>query len=167
MYFSHQGNNKEFTALISEKGQKIDMIIQTEVLTINGIERFSPHCSQYLIPYNEGLGKRYALILYNLTQRSGGEAEADYLEAALNTAGCDVIKLEWQDTSELHNLIDSSLILISKSCSLLVVCLLSHGSRGSMIGSQGKEKPVDEILNQLNHLLSEFIPLVRNVFIYM
>ena len=129
LYFNHQGNNKEFTSVISEKGQKIDMIIQTEALTINGMERFSPHCSQYLIPYNQGRCKRYALILYNLTQRSGGEAEADYLEATLNTAGCDVIKLEWQDTSELHNLIDSSLSLISKSCSLLIVCLMSHGSR--------------------------------------
>ena len=165
--FNHHGNNKKFRSLISEKRQKIHTIIKTKALTINGIEKFSLHCPQYLIPYNQGRCKRYALILYNLIQRSGGEAEADYLEAALREAGCDVIKLEWQDTAELHNLIESVLSPISKSCSLLIVCLLSHGSRASVIGSQAKAKPVNEILNQLKHLLSEFTPLVRKVYIHV
>ena len=125
----------------------------------------SPHCSKYVIPNNQRKFKIYALILYTPSQRSGGEEEANYLENSLNEAGWNVIKLEWLNTVELHNLIDSSLSLIVSSCSLLLVCLMSHGSRGSVIGSEGKEKPVNDIIHQLDRLLPKSIPQVRTHYI--
>ena len=131
------GNNKALTSVISEKVQQIHKIIETEALTISEIEELPPHCSQYVIPYNQRKGKTYALILYNVTQRSGSEEKANYLENSLNESGWNVIKLEWQDTAEHHNMIDSSFSPIVSSCSLLMVCLMSNGNRGSVIGSDG------------------------------
>ena len=59
--------------------------------------------------------------------RSGEAAEADNMEQALEEAGCDVTKMEWKDDAELGSMIDSALIRMMSDCSLLIVCLLSHG----------------------------------------
>ena len=74
------------------------------------IEELSPYSSQYVIPHNQTNTKRYGLILYSAEDRHGAVEEADNLKHALETAGCDVIKLQWSNTSELDNMMDSSQI---------------------------------------------------------
>ena len=107
----------------------------------------------------------YALILYTTVQRLGGQEEATYLEDALRMAGFEVIKLEWHSTDQLSTFFEYKLRPIADNCSLLMVCLMSHGSRGSVIGNDMKKRPVNDILPHLNELLLKFIPLVRIVCI--
>ena len=100
------------------------------------------------------------MILFSSEDRHGAVAEADDLEQALLTTGCDVIKMEWSEAAELHNMIESALSRIVANCSLLIVCLMSHGSRGALADSRGQSIPVNHILHQFTFQLSQEIPLV-------
>ena len=145
---------------VTERELHIQRITETESLTTEQIQQLSPHSSQYIIPYKQKKSKRYGLILFSLEGRQGAVAEADDLEQALLTTGCDVIKMEWSEATELHNMIESALSRIVADCSLLIVCLMSHGSRGALADSHNKSIPVNHILHQFSFSLPEEIPLV-------
>lgn len=106
------------------------------------------------------------MVLYNPAARYGASEEADNLEQALTSAGCDVTKMSWLNANEIHNMIESSLQSMVHNCSLLIVCIMAHGSRGVLKGSEGEDKPVNDILHQLKHLLPSFIPLVSVLPLY-
>ena len=68
--------------------------------------------------------------------------------------------MEWSDAIEIHSMIESALSRIAGDCSLLIVCLMSHGSRGAIVGSKGERIPVNNILHQFTLMLPQEIPLV-------
>ena len=139
---------------------QVQRITETESLTIEQILQLSPHSSQYVIPYKQKKSKRYGVILYRSEGRQGAVAEADDLEQALLTTGCDVIKMEWSEAAELHNMIESALSRIVTDCSLLIVCLMSHGGRGTLADSHGRKIPVNDILHQFSFWMPQETPLV-------
>ena len=140
--------------------QKIRQIEEEEPLTVGQIEELSSYSSRYILPQNQAKVKRYGLILYSSAERQGAGEEADNFKYALETAGCDVIKLEWSNTSELGSMIDSSLTGIVSNCSLLIVAVMTHGYRGALRGSEGSEIPINDILFQLEYTLPKQLPLV-------
>ena len=140
--------------------ESVQEIVSSEPLTVGQIEDLSPYSSQYIIPHNQTKTKRYGLILYSAEDRHGADEEADNFKHALETAGCDVIKLQWSNTSELDNMIDSSLTGILDDCSLLIVAVMTHGYRGALNGSEGSEIPINDILFRLEYLLPKHLPLV-------
>ena len=104
---------------------------------------------------------RIGMVLYSSHHRRGAEDEADKLDRSLNSAGCDqVFKLEWSQAEELENMIHSSVTDMKDSCSLLIVCLMSHGSRGCVQSGIGEFIPVNQILHQLTLALPDLVPLV-------
>ena len=139
---------------------EIQKITETESLTRDQIQQLSPHSSQYIIPHKQKKSKRYGLILFSTAGRQGAVEEADDLEQALKTTGCDVIKMEWSDAAELHNMIESTLSRIVCDCSLLVVCLMSHGSRGEIASSHGEKMCVNDVLHKLSYQMSSDSPMV-------
>ena len=138
----------------TEKELRICNIMKSESLTANQIQQLSPHSSQYIIPHKQKNSKGYALILFSSASRQGAVAEADDLEQALMTSGCDVIKMVWNRATELQ-------CMIAADCSLLIVCLMSHGCRGVLRASDGEEIPVNNTLHQFSYTLPEYIPLVN------
>ena len=146
--------------IVTEREIQIQRITETESLTTEQIQQLSPHSSQYIIPYKQKKGKRYGVILFRSEGRQGAVAEADDLEQALQATGCDVIKMEWSEAAELHIMIESARSRIVADCSLLIVCLMSHGSRGALADSHGKRIPVNDILHQFSVLLAQETPLV-------
>ena len=124
----------------------------------------SPHSSQYIIPHKQKKSKRYGLILFCSAGRQGAVAEADDLEHALQTTGCDVMRMDWSEAGELQCMIESALSGIVGNCSLLIVSLMSHGCRGVLRGSDGEEIPVNDILHQFTYTLPEYVPLVCHRF---
>ena len=146
--------------IVTEREIQIQRITETESLTTEQIQQLSPRSSQYIIPYNQKKSKRYGVILFSSEDRHGAVAEADDLEQALLTTGCDVIKMEWSEAAELHNMIESALNRIFANSSLLIVCLMSHGSRGALADCHGKRIPVNDILHQFSLLLAQETPLV-------
>lgn len=148
--------------LITGKQILIKELVKNEPLTVTQILKLSPHSSNYIIPHRQENCKRYGLILYSTLHRPGAEEEAANLEQSLQTAGCDVSKLEWYDAGELHNMIESVLTSMIADCSLLIVCLMAHGSRGAIKGGSGKGIPVNDVLHQLSFALPKDLPLVRD-----
>ena len=148
------------TYFVIAREESVQEIVSSEPLTVGQIEELSPYSSQYVIPHNQTKTKRYGLILYSAEDRHGADEEADNFKHALETAGCDVIKLQWSNTSELDNMIDSSLTGILDDCSLLIVAVMTHGYRGALRGSEGSEIPINDILFQLEYTLQEQLPLV-------
>ena len=140
-------------------------MIETEFLTVEHIQQLSPHIDHYIVPHKQKKSKRYGLILFSAGDRPQAVAEADDLEHALETAGCDVMKMDWNGGAELQCMIESALSRIVGDCSLLIVCLMSHGCRGVLRGGDGKEIPVNDILHQFTYTLPESIPLVSNLLI--
>ena len=138
-------------------------MIETEALTVEHIRQLSPHSAQYIIPHKQKKSKRYGLILFSAGDRPQAVAEADDLEHALKMAGCNVMKMDWNGGAELQRMIESALSRIVSDCSLLIVCLMSHGCRGVLRGSDGKEIPVNDILHQFTYTLPESLPLVCNL----
>ena len=127
------------------------------------IQQLSPHSSQYIIPHKQKNSKRCGLILFSSVGRQGASAEANNLEHALIESGCEVIKMEWSTTEELQNILESALGEIVTTCSLLIFCLMAHGSRGTVNGSTGESIPVNDILHQLSHTLPAELPMVNQL----
>ena len=71
--------------------------------------------------------------------------------------------MEWYEAGELQCMIDSAMERIVGDCSLLIVCLMSHGSRGVLKGQGGEEIAVNDILHQFTYTLPESVPLVREL----
>ena len=141
-------------------------LVEQHPLNREHIKKLSPHCTSYIIPYNQVNSRRLAFIFYSSVQRRGAAEEAGKLEESLHTAGCEVSNLEWSEAIELHNLIDNTLIGRINDCSLLIVCIMAHGSRGEIKGRSGKGVPVNDILHQLNFNLPKDVPMVSNIMLH-
>ena len=139
-------------------------MVENENLSVDQIQTLSAMCPNYIIPHNQKKSKRYGLILFNSADRHGAEREADNLELALQDAGCDVIKMEWACGVELGNMIERALRRIVDDCSLVIVCLMSHGCRAVLRRTDGEDIPVNNILHQLSYTLPDYVPLVSLFF---
>ena len=113
---------------------RIQKLVEREALGIKEIKELSPHSKTYIIPHKQLRSKRYGLILYNKYHRNGVEDEANSLGQSLEAAGFSVIKFEWKDATGLMAIIEDVVATLSTDCSLLLVSLMSHGSRG-MLGA--------------------------------
>ena len=130
----------------------IKEIVEHEPLTLGQIKELSPYSNHYIIPHKQMKAKIYGRILYNKQHRHGADEEADNFEQALETAGCDVMKLQWSNTSELGSMIDSSLTRI--------VAVMTHGYRGALRGSEGSHIPISDLLYHFNQELPQHLPMV-------
>ena len=109
--------------IVTERELQIQRITETESLITEQIQQLSPHSSQYIIPHKQKKSKRYGVILFRSEGRQGAVAEAEDLQQALQATGCDVIKMEWSEATELHNMIESALSRIVADC---VVSQIGH-----------------------------------------
>ena len=101
------------------------------------------------------------MIFCNISNREGANEEAYNIRLALKSIGCEVFEIEWSAAHELGAKMDSILDSgILRNCSLLTVCIMTHGYRGVFSGSDGTEVPVNNVLNQLSVSLPEYLPLV-------
>ena len=127
------------------------------------MQELSPHSYGYIIPRNQSNCKMYALILFNLMNRPGAEGEAGNLEDSLKIAGFEEpLMFQWTNPNELHNMIGVGVDGVRReNCSLFMVCLMSHGSMGSLEAGGGNKTQINSILHQLKGELPPDIPLVR------
>ena len=147
--------------MFAERTSRLKTLVESLPLNVEQIKTLTPVSSSYIIPHNQKRSRRYGLVLFNSVDRSGAAAEADNIQQALEEAGCDVTKMEWTNAVELGSMINSALIRMMSDCSLLIVCLMSHGCQGALSASDGKEIPVNDILHQLSYTLPSYVPLVR------
>ena len=109
-------------------------------------------------------GEVRGLILYNPDSRDGATKEAEDLHSGLQAVGCQVKEKMWTTKVELNNFIEEGLYSIDE-CSLLVVCIMSHGTAGYLRCSDGDGSVViNDVLIRFSRVLPEHIPLVRYPF---
>lgn len=155
-------NKKSVTLL--DKADQIQKLTETEPLTVDHIKKLSPHRPKYVIPYNQQKSKRYGLIMFNSDNRPNAAEEVQTLELALTAAGFIVQISQWSNARELLKEIKKALRCAAADCSMLFVCLMSHGSRGELAGSTGAPIAMNKVLQQLSDLLPTFLPLVSRSF---
>lgn len=154
-YTRLQDNN-----FLAERAALIVNIIEHESISVEQILELSPHSSRYLVPFNQSKSKHHGLIFFNTEDRQGAENEASYMKQALQLTGCEIIQQEWSAAHQLGDMIDNALTDILAECSLLVVCIMTHGYRGTLSGGEGTEISVNDVLNQLTTSLPGHLPLV-------
>ena len=130
----------------NEESKILDML-EHEPLTADEMKQLSPHTKRYPIPHNQALTKQYALILYNPVQR----------------ARFEVIKCEWSITPDMRKEMEKRLKEVKDKCSLITVCIMSHGYRGNIVGETGENLPINVVLDQLNEreTFPLHLPMVR------
>ena len=104
-----------YHVIVSEKENKISEIIRQDPIDTKDIERLSQNSSRYLIPHNQGMCRRYAIILYSIKERPGAVEEAEDMRQALEVARFQVIMYEWCNTEE---------VILQSPCNLVCRLLL-------------------------------------------
>ena len=149
---------------LSEKENIISEIIRQDPIDTKDIERLSQKSSRYFIPHNQGVCRRYAIILYSSKEREGAVQEAEDMRQALEVARFQVIMYEWCNTDEVILQLHYILRGIMANCSLLTVCTMSHGYRGVLTDTEGNKLPINRIFDVLATSLPFYIPLVSTLF---
>ena len=105
--------------------------------------------------------KKFGIILYNPSGREGAVEEAHNFQSGLQAVGCHVIRAEWTTKRELSSLIDEGVNIVA-GCSLLVVCIMSHGGAGTLRCEEGetREIVINDVIQKLRGKLPELTPLV-------
>ena len=124
-----------FILIVSDK--MIEEMVKQDALTPEHISQLYPFSDRYIIPRNQAYSTSNGVVLFTSEGRHGAYAEADDLENALLSCGLNVVKMEWAECAELFVMIESCLSRLVGNCSLLVVCLMAHGSRGMLRGPIG------------------------------
>ena len=110
--------------------------------------------------YDISAGK-YGLILYNPSDRDGAVEEADNLQSGLQAVGCQVIRAEWTTKPEIYRLIDDGARRAAEG-SLLIVCIMSHGTAGTLRSEDGdKCVLINDLIVILTRNLPDNLPMVR------
>ena len=98
--------------------------------------------------------------MYNPSSRDGAVEEADNLKSGLEAVGCQVIREQWRTKVQLSKLIDEGL-RSAVGCSLLMVCIMSHGHAGKLKCEDGDGFIViNDVLFQFSRKLPKNLPLV-------
>ena len=136
--------------------------MEEEPLTKEQIRQLSNHSERYVVPHKQNHCRLTGIILYSTCGRHGADEEANNYKRSLESIGASVIKLEWMDTIGLQNMLDSGLsqVIDFESCSLLFVCVMSHGRRGVLKGSNDSEISINSLLKQVTDNLPCELPLV-------
>lgn len=152
---------------IPERLAMINRMVQHEPLSVKNIKKLSPHSNFYIIPHNQRQARTLALILYTRDCRDGATEEAHRLEMALRSTGCHIINsIEWYTVEDLGTMIYKYLKTeILASCSLLTICMMSHGTFGTITGCDQKQIAINDILHQITQILPPHLPLVSTMCI--
>ena len=104
---------------------------------------------------------KFGLILYNPSDRDGAVEEADNLQSGLQAVGCQVIRAEWKKKAEIYRLIDDGARRAAEG-SLLIVCIMSHGTAGTVRSEDGdKCVLINDLMVRLTRNLQDNLPMVR------
>ena len=100
------------------------------------------------------------MILYNPSDRDGAVEEADNLQSGLQAVGCQVFREEWTTKRELSTLIDKG-VKKAAGCSLLVVCIMSHGTAGTLKFQDGYIV-FNDVLLEFTRKVAKDVPMVSS-----
>ena len=98
-----------------------------------------------------------SLVFYNPRGREGADEEANELQGGLEATGFKVNRNVWTTKNELRQLITATVRGMER-CSLLFVCIMSHGRAGALKTTDGDGDSamiINDVLHQFNTQLGE------------
>ena len=98
-----------------------------------------------------------SLVFYNPRRREWDDEEANELQGRLEAAGFKVNRKIWTTKHELRQLITATVRGMER-CSLLFVCIMSHGRAGALKTTDGDGDSamiINDVLHQFNTQLGE------------
>ena len=105
--------------------------------------------------------EKFGLILYNPSDRDGAVEEADNLQSGLQAVGCEVSRRKWTTKPEIYRLIDDGARRAAEG-SLLIVCIMSHGTAGTLKSEDGDGCVlINDLMVRLTRNVWEDLPMVR------
>ena len=141
------------------QSQTLRELIENHPLTTDDIKLMFNVSDQYVIPYQQTHVRKCALVLYNTEGRPSASQEADDLTQSLATAGFDTRLKEWK--RDLDVVVTDALPVIEPAkLSLLVICIMTHGTAGMLMGSNNYTESISDILQHLKDMLPVNLPLV-------
>jgi len=129
------------------------------------IEVMSSVSDHFIIPPVQKKARKYAFVCYTSVQRKGALGEAETLAEVLRSKGFIVDLKEWKCFGDLRNWLVERTNKVRSRCSVVSVCLLSHGFGGNLIGENNSRGEIAEIIDETRKVIPPMIPLVSRTFI--
>ena len=149
-----------FFIKILERQVYLDVLKETQPLSMMEIEAVFHASDEYVVPYHKQNAKCYGLILYNTNDRINSTEEAKVVETNLQNADFQTRRVMWESALKLPHILHEQLTGHTDQMSLLMVCIMSHGRIGTLTGTQSSVMPISDVLWKLSELLPEHLPLV-------
>ena len=104
--------------------------------------------------------KKFGIILYNPSDRDGAVEEADNLQSGLKAVGCQVFREEWTTKVQLNKCMADGL-RAADGCSVLIVCVMSHGTAGTLRSEDGDGAVIiNDVIFRFQREIPEDTPVV-------
>lgn len=147
-------DNKCLQKICESKSFDVEKLIPAwmkfEPLSSAQIKILSGCSSQYIVPANQAKSKMYAFICFTTSGREGALGEASYLHQALQRVGFTTLKLQWSKFEDLRIYLGRRMEEIGSNCSLLFICVMSHGAKGVVCGEDGQYGAVNDIIEMMS-----------------
>lgn len=126
------------------------------------VEKIYPHVSSYFIPRGQEKAKMYAYVCYITFDRNGAREEAGYIIRAFHESGFTVrpALINWTFT-ELIDFLNQHISQDKDDCSVIFICIMSHGGNGIIHDKDGNKGEVDDVQKVLTKL-KPHIPAVSS-----
>ena len=124
------------------------------------IARLYPHTTSYFIPRGQEKAKMFAFVCYTTFDREGARIEANVITKGLQECGFTVRGplIDWT-FDELILYLREHIDEVKDQCSVIFVCLMSHGENGVIKDKDGNKGEINTILKELDKVKAA-IPVV-------
>ena len=127
------------------------------------VELLYPYANSFFIPRGQEKAKMFAFVCYNTfnhpdskhPRRQGAKDEADCIIKGLRSCGFTIRGplVDWTFVQLLEHL-GQLLSEVKDNCSVIFICLMSHGDKGVLYDTDGKAGKINQVLEKLEVLQS-------------
>ena len=135
-------------------------------LTSTHLAAIYPLCNNFVIPKNQSLTRRNALICYSTTAREGAEEEAAKLGSALQSVNFTLGTKQWTLYSELETWLGKTVSQLATQSSVLFLAIMSHGFSGHIKGNEDSCGRIEDIIRLLRNQVPDHIPVVSPLLLF-
>lgn len=178
----HQMSLKELVCLLSNLPNCVFVEVMKQVITqkltthvgleaiphssgrLSLLDRFSDY---FVIPHDQSLTRRNALICYSTAGRDGALAEATEMKSALEEARFSVSSMEWTLYDGLIKWLRFMCNRMADSTSVLFLAVMAHGYSGHIKGRENSCGEIGDIIHCVRHLLPQHIPIVSTIAVHL
>ena len=128
-----------------------------DIKTLSDVPQLS---KSYIIPHNQSLSKPYGLVFYTTKDRSGAQEEALTVMKALEQLKMTVFANCWDNFDDMRECLSEKVARLKDDCCFLRVSIMAHGFKGHVIGDDGSQGQLNDLIRVIDLELEPSIPVV-------